>query len=67
MSRKNVSSDFITHYSLLPILEDIYKFAIGGLHNIFNDIIILIFEVFLEEVMALYCSGYLGYKNIDFT
>lgn len=38
-----------------------------GLYNILNDTIILIFQVFLEEVMALYCSGYLGYKNIDFT
>lgn len=57
----------MTHYRFLPILEDIYKFAIGGLHNILHDTIILIFQVFLEKVMALYCSGYLGYKNIDLT
>lgn len=30
-------------------------------------ITIIIFQVFLEEVMALYYSGYLVYKNIDFT
>lgn len=57
----------MTHYRFLPILEDIYKFAIGGLHNTLNDTIILIFQVFLEKVMALYYSGYLGYKNIDLT
>lgn len=29
--------------------------------------IIIIVQVFLGGVMAMYYSGYLGYKNIDFT
>lgn len=65
---KNVylfSSSTISPFEFQNTLK---KLTIGGLHNtLHNTNYSNSIHVFLEGVMALYYSGYPGYKNIDFT